>query len=442
MNWRTSPPAEAFLNKGFPVREYFPHRAAIVRKQYPDTYLLMESRGMTVADLSDSTFLQLNLYSDHIGGFPDELFTSPSLNWHQQQLGEKGLIAAACLCIQGSTLLVCIMQSDICQQLYRHPDLKRRCKAQLQSRFGAWHKILFNAILDLAIQTGIDVVCSPTAEWVVTTTKKQIDPALFTRIYNFPGEFYVSRRITRGPAEYWEIPVAANADRVVRLSPWSVPEPDSGPLIAIFHDTEENVDTAISADECRRNLTRMLAIEKEHDVRATYDIVGKLFRSKRSEITASGPHALAFHSWDHDLNNHSQLPCCRRVDLQVRGYRPPQSRMTPELTDYALSYHNFEWIACGRPGFEKRCCDLKNGIVRIPIFTDDYPLAIGKVDYTEWRGRLLADAAGAPLFSFGLHDCYAGHWLDGYAELLETLAGLGRFVTADELSDMTFRTLG
>jgi len=314
-------------------------------------------------------------------------------------------------------------------------------KTQLRRRFGAWHRLLFNALLDFGLEAGVEVVCSRTAESIRGAISKQLEPLLF-RIYNFPGEFYASRRVMRGPAEYWEIPVAANAHRVARLSPCTIPEPDPGPLIAIFHDIEENVDTDISAEECRCNLTRMLAIERQCGVRATYDLLGKLFKSKRDEILASDRHALAFHSWDHDLTSDGQLRCCRRVDDQVRGYRPPRSRMTAELTDYALAYYNFEWIACGRPGLDIRRCDLKNGVARIPIFTDDYPLAAGRMKYAEWRRSLLDKASGAPLLSFGLHDCYAGFWLDSYAELLETLSGMGRFVTADELCDMTFRTLG
>jgi hypothetical protein len=82
--------------------------------------------------------------------------------------------------------------------------------------------------------------------------------------------------------------------------------------------------SCVPPEECRDNLSSMLRIEK-----------------------AAGAHCLAFHSYDHVLENDGQLPQCREVNLQIRGYRAPQSRVTAELTDYAPSYYNFEWLATG-----------------------------------------------------------------------------------------------
>lgn len=448
MIWRSSPGPACFLEKGIPAREFFPHRAAVIRKQYPDTFVLLEGLGMSARDLLSCEVLQLNLYSDHLAGFPDHLFTNSTVNWHGQQLAQKGLVAAAAIWIEDASVFVCLMQSDLCQQVYRHAELKKQCITQLKKRFSAWYKLLFNAILDFAFEAGAAAVLSPTAEWIVGATKKQVDPALFHRIYNFPGESYAARRVTRGCAKYWEVPLDANTGRVVRLQPCAGPETDPRPLISILHDTEENIDTDVPADECRRNLTAMLKIEKELGVRATYNVVGNRFASKRDEIRASGAHSLAFHSWDHDLENQDQLRCCRKVDLQVRGYRPPRSVIPAELSDYALSYHNFEWLASSYstlkscPGIAPNRCGLENGIVRIPVSTDDYPLFMGQLDYDEWSSRLLRRAGEGGLLCFGLHDCYARCWLDRYPELLEALSRIGRFVTADELCDMTFLSLG
>jgi len=457
---RASPPLPRFQEKGFGVPEFFPHRALIIRKQYPDTLRLFEGRGMTPSELRACEFFQLNLYSDKLGGFPAELFTDPAINWHHQQLGEKGLIAAAGLCVQDGTLLVSVMQSDLCQQLFRSA-LKGECKTQVEKRFGAWHKFLFNAILDFANESGIVVVYSPTSAWILQATKKPVQPGLFQRIYDFPSEFYRARRVVRSRAEYWEVPVVANAHRVVRLVPAALAEPPPGKLICIFHDTEENLGGDGCAEESRRSLAAMLQIESARRVRTTYNVVGSLFACKKDEIRAAGPHCLAFHSYDHVLENERQLPRCREVDLQVRGYRTPQSQITPELTDYSLSYYNFEWLASGLhsllrdcpgidyerlpTGFERLApngCGLQNGIVKIPVLTDDHLIATGQMDYGEWSRRLLETARNSAILSFGLHDCYARFWIDSYAELLDALSGIGRFVTADELCDITFRRRG
>lgn len=39
---------------------------------------------------------------------------------------------------------------------------------------------------------------------------------------------------------------------------------------------------------------------------------------------------------------------------------------------------------------------------------------------------------------FGLHDCYARHWLPDYGALLDALAGRGSLRTLDEVADELF----
>ena len=36
------------------------------------------------------------------------------------------------------------------------------------------------------------------------------------------------------------------------------------------------------------------------------------------------------------------------IDYRIKGYRPAQSRITAELTDANLAFHNFEWLASSR----------------------------------------------------------------------------------------------
>jgi len=456
-----SAPLAQFREKGFRAREFFPHTAAVIPKRYPDTLLLLEGCGMTRPELLGCGFCQLNLYSEWTSGLPDELFTDFTVNWHHQQLGERALIAAAGICMRDSSLLVSLLQSDLCQQLFRHKRLQDECKTQVKKRFAAWHKFLFNAVLDFAVDSGITAVYSPTAEWMLRAIRKPVHPDLFHRVYNFAEGFHGARRVVLDRAEYWEIPVAANADRIARLLPGDCGSQTPGKLICIFHDTEENLAEDVPPEECRDNLTRMLRIEKAAGVRTTYNVVGSLFARKQEEIRAAGAHCLAFHSYDHVLENDGQLPRCREVDLQIRGYRTPQSRVTAELTDYALSYYNFEWLATGLrslidshtaidwewmdAGFTRlgaKCCGLQNGIVKIPVLVDDNLMSTRQMDYPEWRRRLIEIARHSELLSFGLHDCYARYWIEAYAELLETLSGFGHLVTGDELCDMTFRNLG
>jgi hypothetical protein len=109
--------------------------------------------------------------------------------------------------------------------------------------------------------------------------------------------------------------------------------------------------------------------------------------------------------------------------------------MTAELTDYNLSFLNFEWLANGS---SRAHCILENGIVKIPIHFDDYPLFTGMMDYGQWESEIFERTRDKPFFGLGLHDCYAGKWLDRYQMLLEKLASSGQFVSADEVCDEIF----
>jgi len=430
----------AFVGQSFAPREVFSHLAVALHKPYPDAQLLLEKRGMPRQVLQRGNFVQINVYTTDFYGLPDELFSDLDLNWHHQQFGSKGLIAAAGLWIQDRTATVTTLQSDLCQQLYRHTALRRTCKTQVETRFKYWYAILFNAILDFCVANELLAVHSPTGEEIVENTEHRIAPDLFLRIYNYPEHRYVCRRTRRSSAEYWEIPVTVNTSRIVRLRPEAIAsQQETRPRICLFHDIEENVDTSISPAECADNLSRMLSIEKEFGIATTYNVLGTLLEQKRSEILGSNPeHSIGFHSFDHRIGDLDQLRQCRQVDLRVKGYRPARSKLTAGLADYNLTQLNFEWLACSAHDFGFDACKLENGLVKIPIAVDDYPLFTGTVRYDQWARELLRMAASMPFFAFGLHDCYARHWLEHYPHLLEELAKIGDFATADAVSNRMF----
>ena len=428
----------SFVDTRLAPREIFSHRVLAVAKPYPDSQLLLQRRGMTRATLRGGRFLQLNLYTTDFHDLPEALFTDPEINWHHQQFGQKGLVAAAGLWVRDRAATITTLQSDLCQQLFRSPQLRAPCRTRIETHFRYWYVILFNAILDFCLEREIGVVYCPTGRQVLATTEKAIAPDLFLRIYDHVERSYSCGRVMRDGCEYWEIPVAANAHRVTRLIDDSAPTIGRAPRpqICIFHDIEENIDTAVSAEECARDLDRMLEIERRAGVATTYDIVGALFGQKRDIIRAANPrHSLAFHSFNHDIRNGSQLPQCRHVDLQVRGYRPPQSRITAELADENLTFFNFEWLASSADSLGHADCRLENGVVKIPIHLDDYPLFTGAIDYQRWQADVLGRAAAGPLFGIGLHDCYARHWLPHYPSLLDRLGRIGTLVTADDICD-------
>ena len=428
----------SFERLGIPHRHTFNHYAVIIPKAYPDSRLVLERRGVSDRVMKTGTFYQLNLYTTDFHQLPEALFTDHDVNWHNQQFGQKGLIAAAGLWVRDSRATITLIQSDVCQQLYRHRELRRSCKTRVESRFKYWYRFLLNAVLDACLDADIATLYSPTSQQIVSHITKCIKPDLFLRIYDSPEHAYQCRRIVDSGTEYWEVPLKPNAARIVRLRrvKWGGPSEDGLRKICIVHDIEGNVDTAVSALECWNNLERMLRLEKELGVSATYCILGRSFhRARNVIIDFNHRHAIGFHSMDHDLANLNQLLQCREVDLRVRGYRPPKSRITNELSDENLAYHNFEWLASSVYSFGHNDCILRNGIVKIPIHVDDYHLFTGCKDYLKWKSALCDRAGLCSLFGVGLHDCYAGKWLEYYPELLSKLALLGKFVTADEVCD-------
>jgi hypothetical protein len=424
-----------FIERGFRAREFFPHEVIALPKPYADTHLCLEGRGVSRRRIAAGRHVQLNVYSNWLSGFPDALFTDPAVNWHGQQFGKKGLSAAAGLFIEDRTGVVTYLQSDICQQIYRSPSLKQAASARLDTRFRYWYRILFNAILDFAADRGLDIVHSPTADHIIGATKKRIDPGLFTQIYDSVAERYVCRRTAIDRAEYWSVALQDNHDRIARLHPGPMPEiPASGrKVICICHDIESNIDTRVPERECREALDRMLAIERAHGVRATYQVLGRLFHDTAPIIAASDRHALAFHSYDHQVGDPSQLARTREVDLQVKGYRPPQSAITADLSDYILAYWNFEWLLSSARSLGFPEPRVENGIVKIPVHLDDWPLHTGELTRTQWMALLRDEIQKREVVVISLHDCYARRWLDWYPELLTELQGLGELWTCEQV---------
>jgi hypothetical protein len=347
-------------------------------------------------------------------------------------------VAAGGLFLEGDRAFVTLLQSDLCQQIYRSADLKAAASARLNNRFRYWDLMLVNAILDVARDAGLTHVHAPTAATIVGAIRKPIAPDLFTRVYDAVGARYVCARERVDAAEYWTIPLAANADRIVHLRR---PEADAPaaprdvvrPVICVCHDIEEDVDTAVAPADCRAALDGMLAIEAERGVGATYAILGRIFARAAPLVRAAGRHSVAFHSFDHRHDDCGQLPRVREVDLQVQGYRPPRSVITAELSAYDLAYWNFEWLLSSARSLGIDEPRLEHGIAKIPVALDDYPLHTGTTTRAAWIERLRREVASRPFVAVGLHDCYAREWLDWYPDLLAMLAEAGELCTVDDV---------
>jgi peptidoglycan/xylan/chitin deacetylase (PgdA/CDA1 family) len=432
--------AAEFVAKGHRLRHFFPHRAHFLPRPGPDGFQLAE-RMCGVRD--PAALWEIVVFADEslLGEFPGELFFDPDVVWHLQHFGRPGQVAAVDVVADGRHVWTMAHQSDLVQRIGRRRELKTR----IEKRFAGWHDMLLNAVLCFALERRAKRVYVPTARLAMANTdrRRTVGPQLFERLYDRNVNRLYRARLE---GDWWRLDVRANRDRVVppRLRRDEV---ERGRWICVCHDVEAGLGhTGLDEDlvrraerEWRQSVREMRRVEREAGVRATYNVVGRLLPEVRAELEADG-HCLAFHSYDHRLpgderpGDVDQLRACRRVDMRIKGYRPPQSRLTPDLSDERLLERNFEWLASGRSSLGVDEPVLRNGLVRIPIALDDFPLYTGKLGLDRWEELLLEHVAAREVAVLSLHDCYAPLWLDRYPALLDRLAGLGTFRTLDEVA--------
>jgi peptidoglycan/xylan/chitin deacetylase (PgdA/CDA1 family) len=425
-----------FLAAGYRQRHVFPHRVYHLPKAGPDGCKLA---ARMCGPCALEQLWEIVLYADEtlLGEFPRELFFDDDVLWHRQQFGRPGQFAAVDVVLDGPRLYSMAHQSDLVQRISR----RRTFKTRIEKRFDGWHHMLLNALFDFALEHGVPSVLTPTADLALehTDPRRTVQRALFDRIYDRNvTELFPARR----EGGWWAIDVWEVRNRVVR-SDRRTERASREKTICVCHDIERGLghldgDPGLADagdDDYRRALTEMLAVEEEAGIVATYNVVGAILDEVRDEIEAAG-HCIGFHSYDHDLAAPSagQLERCRKIDYRLKGYRPPQSRIEPELTDELLAFHNFEWLASSARSLGAADPAMSRGLVRIPIAFDDFDLHRGWVAYDEWERRALEAIGEADFAAFGLHDCYARHWLPSYRRFLDRLRELGRLVTLDEVA--------
>ncbi|MGH7801700.1 MAG: hypothetical protein ACREOW_13925 [Thermodesulfobacteriota bacterium] len=453
---------EEFLHKGYKARHFFPHRIYYLPKCGPDG-LKLAHRMCGVSDPNKQWEVVLYASSPLIDEFPEELFFDNDLIWHQQQFGKTGQIATANLVVDGDNLYTMVHISDIVQRISR----KREYKTRIENRFKGWPYMLLNSIMNFALENSIKKIYSPTADLAMehTDPSRDVHRELFERVYDRGVNKHL---LVTTEGKWWVIDVQKNRDRII------IPEKKKGIIerektICLCHDVERgsgHIDVDLNLAEFANktspsNLEEMLQIEKEMNVRATYNVIGCFFEEVKRRIEKDG-HCIAFHSYDHKIENDrpyskkhykifelihgiipdnthikfdSQLAKCRWIDYRVKGYRPPQSKITPDLNDENLCYYNFEWLASSAYSLGIRLPEMQNRIVKIPILFDDFEMYKSKVKYEEWEQKAIDRIKQNDFVALGLHDCYAHYWLPYYREFLKKIIGLGKFKTLNEVAN-------
>jgi hypothetical protein len=428
------------VSKGYHLRHFFPHRFYYLPKCGPDGFKLAQWMCGT-SDPSACWEIVLYATPPVTDEFPPDLFFDDDLVWHQQHFGRNGHVASVDLVVDGTDLYTMAHVSDVVQRIARRPSYRTR----IEKRFRGWHHMLLNAVGNFALEHRLSRVYSPTAASAMLHTDRQrtVQPALFEHIYDH--DLHVRFPTVRRSGDWWVADVTDLAGGVLVAEKGTEPIRDEK-TICICHDIERGLGhVGIDPDFVRiadasapHSLEEMLALERDAKVRATYNVVGVLLNDVRPGIEADG-HCIAFHSYDHQIDagaagSTSQLQKCRSVDYRIKGYRAPRSVMTDELTAANLCKRNFEWLASSARSLGARQPDMQNGIVRIPILFDDFPLFQGRMSYAEWERTAVERIETNQFVAFGLHDCYASQWLPHYRDLLRRVGELGTLRTLDAVA--------
>ena len=426
-----------FVAAGYKQRHFFPHRFYYLPKCGPDGFKLARWMGAN-NDLRQHWQIVLFASGPSVDRFPDELFFDNRLNWHQQHFYRRGQIAWVNLFVKGSTLFTTAHQSDLVQRV----PLRREFKTQVETAFKGWHRLLLNCVGNFALERGIRRIRVPVSSFAMKHTDRQrvVQPELFERVYDRAiNHQFTARRLEN----WWAVDVAANRSAIVKVERRSE-ETEPKKVICLCHDVERglghrnsNPQFAGQADrEAPSALDRMLEIERKFAVRATYNVVGLFLEEVRERIENDG-HCIAFHSYNHELNE-EQLRACRRVDYRLKGYRAPQSLVTRELRETELCWHNFEWLASSSFSLGFSEPRLERGVVKVPILFDDFDLYRGRTSFESWQRQALDTIAKNEFVAFCLHDCYAEFWLPHYETFLHQIQKFGRLSTVDEVAADVF----
>ncbi len=450
--------ADEFLRKGGKSRHFFPHRVYYLAKAGPDA-LKLSHRMCEEGDPNKQWEVILNSAPHLIDEFPRSLFFDDDIVWHQQQFGQMGHIAFAYLVIRDSNLYGLNYVSDVVQRISR----KKEHRTRIEKKFRGWHHMLLNSIMNFALEHKLKRFYSPTADLAIDNTdpNRTVQRELFDRVYD---RAVTERFLAVREGQWWVIEVEANRDRII------IPELRQESLanqktICVCHDIERglghlDVDPAFArfADHVSpKNLETMRAIEMQAPLKATYNVVGTIMPEIRKDIEEEG-HCIGFHSYDHkialgglpshnpqidqsDLDRRKnpwfsdQLNQCRRIDYRIKGYRPPQSKITADISDDRLCFYNFEWLASSASSVGLTQPRMVNRIVKIPILFDDFDLYKRGMRFEDWANNAINIIRRHDFVAFSLHDCYGDFWLPFYGRFLDEIRSLGEFKTLTEVSN-------
>lgn len=234
-------------------------------------------------------------------------------------------------------------------------------------------------------------------------------------------------------------------------------------LLTIFHDYEGEYARTDKAEASLYGVTKILDLEEQFGIKATYNIVGKLMLDVPDimQRIIEGGHDVASHSHAHDilaLLNRAELEQDIRsmkevfsgYGLKLTGVRSPQSRWSFLQTKVMLE-NGLEWSAENDNGYVPFIIrkKLSRTLIRLPIILDDWEYMSGNISPDEMYHKLVmkADALSEQRLygAIGFHPWVQGEddaRLKVFGEFLEYITDKAflKTVTFSEASALARRT--
>jgi hypothetical protein len=194
-------------------------------------------------------------------------------------------------------------------------------------------------------------------------------------------------------------------------------------MVTFYHDIEQDSDRAAvpdaTSEQCRQIVKEFLHIENKLGVPVTYNVVGKFFQQQPEliEWITHSDQEIAFHSYNHQQDWKpeyfaDEVVSCRNVSSLPCGYRSPRSQWN-QTTLETLWKYGFTWNAESiretllRHDPHKEPYFIYEGLVRLPISADDWPIYTGRITAKEWVGQFSDLLRARSYVAIGTHDCVA-----------------------------------
>lgn len=493
-----------FFDKGYKKRYFFPHEIYYLPRCGPEGFFFA-NRMWNISNPNSLWEIILYAWGDITDEFPEELFFDNDIIWHQEHFGKPGQIATANLIVDGDKLYTLEHVSDIVQRIH----IQKKYRTRIDKCFGHWHHMLLNSILNFAVENDLTRIYSPSADFLIEKfyngrMKPKVARKYFDRIYDRDVKMHFDADRKDG---MWVIDVEKNRCKLIIPEKRETIVKNDKKIICLFHDIERGlVETAPESVETtpeliEGTLKNILHIEKEANVKTTYNVVGSILNEVRESIEKDG-HCIAFHSYDHQISRQpvtnylcdetammtliskiaykvtycvnlvrrllslppasyqpisvinrkvvnkvrtllslppitNQFAECRNIDWRIKGYRHYQPKITSGESDHDLCYYNFEWIAIDDETPGTNPT-LQNRVVKIPVFCDDSEMYKQNVSYETWEKTVIDRIRQSNFTAIGLHGSYANYWLPYYSNLIKKISFFGELKTFNEVADQVF----